>query len=119
MPALPLFLLAAGGAATAVVALCVRVVAAVPGGAWKPLAATGRMAMTWYFAHIVLGLGTLAALGLAGKQSLPAAAGCGLLFFGIAVLGSWAWQGVSRHGPLEWVMRKLTEPRPTGRPSRA
>jgi uncharacterized membrane protein YeiB len=105
MPALPLFLLAAGGTATAVIALCVRVGSSWPGRAWQPLAATGRMALTWYFAHILLGLGALVAFGLVGTQPLPVAAGYGLLFFGAAVILSCVWAGSFRQGPLEWVMR--------------
>ena len=106
MPPLPFFLLSAGGAATAVIALCVRAAAAYPGRGWRPLAATGQMALTWYVAHIVIGLGTLEALGMVGTKPLPVAAGYGLAFFGIAVLLSPIWKAVSRHGPLEWVMRK-------------
>lgn len=108
MPALPLFLLAAGGTATAVIALCVRVATAWPGGFWRPLAATGQMALTWYFAHIVFGLGALVALDRVGTERLPVAAGYGLLFFGSAVLLSWGWMSVFRHGPLEWVMRRVS-----------
>jgi uncharacterized protein len=106
MPALPLFLLAAGGTATAVIALCVRATS-WRSRAWRPLAATGQMALTWYFAHIVLGLGLLVALGRVGTESLPVAAGYGLLFFGVAVLLSWGWKAVFRRGPLEWLMRKV------------
>jgi uncharacterized membrane protein YeiB len=107
MPALPLFLLASGGEATAVIALCVRLTTAAPSRAWQPLAATGQMALTWYFAHIVLGLGTIVALNFVGSQTLPVAAGCGLGFFAAAVLVSWLWKTAFRHGPLEWVMRKV------------
>jgi uncharacterized protein len=107
MPALPLFLVAAGGEATAVIALCVRLSAGPPSRAWQPLAATGQMALTWYFAHIVLGLGGVVALGLVSSQPLPVAAGCGLGFFAVTVLVSWLWKMAFRHGPLEWVMRTI------------
>jgi uncharacterized membrane protein YeiB len=107
MPALPLFLLASGGEATAVITLCVRLAGAGSSRAWQPLAATGQMALTWYFAHIVLGLGTVEALGLVSSQPLPVAAGCGVGFFVVAVLVSWLWKKACRHGPLEWVMRKV------------
>ncbi|OWK36731.1 DUF418 domain-containing protein [Fimbriiglobus ruber] len=107
MPALPLFLLASGGAATAVIALCVRLTGREPSRGWRPLVATGQMALTWYFAHIMLGLGTVVALDLVGSQSLPVAAGCGVGFFAVAVLVSSVWKMVFRHGPLEWVMRKV------------
>jgi uncharacterized membrane protein YeiB len=102
-----LFLLASGGEATAVIALCVRLCGERLSRAWQPLAATGQMALTWYFAHIVLGLGTVEVLGLVNSQSLPVAAGCGVGFFIVAVLLSWLWKKVFRHGPLEWTLRKL------------
>jgi uncharacterized membrane protein YeiB len=107
MPPLPLFLLAGGGTAVAVIALCVRLATQWPPRFWRPLVDTGQMAFTWYFGHIILGLGTVEALGLVSTQSLPRAAGCGVLFFVLAVLISWLWKEVFRHGPLEWVMRKV------------
>jgi uncharacterized protein len=107
MPALPLFLMASGGEAVAVIALCVRLSGEGPSRYWQPLAATGQMALTWYFAHIVLGLGAIVALGLENSQSLPVAAGCGAGFFVVAILLSWLWKLAFRHGPLEWVMRKI------------
>ena len=106
MPALPLFLMAAGGTGTAVIALSVRLTSALPSRIWTPLVATGQMALTWYFAHIVVGLGSLVLFNLAGTQSLPAAASYGLLFFATAVLISCAWKSSARYGPLEWVMRQ-------------
>ena len=105
MPALPLFLLASGGTAVAVIALSVRAVAAWPSRLWWPLTATGQLALTWYFTHIVFGLGTVVALGLVASQPLPVAAGCGLGFFAAAVLVSSLSKMTFRHGPLEWVMR--------------
>ncbi|HTU90664.1 MAG TPA: DUF418 domain-containing protein [Gemmataceae bacterium] len=107
MPPLPLFLLAGGGTAVAVIALSVRLAARWPTRLWRPLIDTGQMAFTWYFGHIILGLGTVEALGLVSTQSLPRAAGCGVLFFALAILLSWLWKKIFRHGPLEWVMRKV------------
>jgi uncharacterized protein len=107
MPALPLFLLASGGTAVAVIALSVRVAGSWTSRLWQPLAATGQMALTWYVAHIVLGLGTVVALELTSSQSLPVAAGWGVAFFAVAILMSWLWKMMFQHGPLEWVMRKV------------
>jgi uncharacterized membrane protein YeiB len=107
MPALPLFLLASGGTAVVVMAGSVRLAEGWPGRFWRPLAATGQMALTWYVAHIVLGLGTVVGLGLTASQPLPVAAGCGVGFFALAVLTSWVWKRAFRHGPLEWAMRKV------------
>ncbi len=108
MPPLPLFLFTAGGAAVAVIALCVRAAGAWPGGPWvAPLAAMGQMALTWYAVHIVFGLGTVVALGLAGREPMPVGQACGLGFFAAAVLVSWLWKRWFRNGPLEWIMRRL------------
>lgn len=107
MPPLPLFLLAAGGTAVTIIALCVRLAARRPTRLWRPLVDTGQMAFTWYFAHIILGLGTVEALGLVSTESLPRAAGCGVLFFALAIQLSWLWKKAFRHGPLEWIMRKV------------
>jgi uncharacterized membrane protein YeiB len=108
MPPLPLFVLSSGGAAVAVIALCVRAAEAWPDAPWvAPLAAMGQMALTWYVVHIVFGLGTIVALGLATRQPMPVGQACGLLFFATAVLISWLWKGRFRNGPLEWVMRRL------------
>jgi uncharacterized membrane protein YeiB len=107
IPALPLFLLAAGGLATAVVAACALAGSRWPGRAWTPFASAGQMALTWYFAHIVIGLGTLVALDVVGTKPLPVAAGYGVVFFTAAVLLSWVWKSFFRHGPLEWVMRNV------------
>jgi uncharacterized protein len=104
MPALPLFLLASGGEAVAVIAFCSRLTG--PSPAWCPLAATGQMALTCYLTHIVVGLGVVVALGLADSQPLPIAAGCGVGFFAVSVVLSWLWTRAFRHGPLEWALRK-------------
>jgi uncharacterized protein len=107
MPALPLFLITAVGTATALISACAWIVAAWSGWGWRPLAVTGQMALTWYFAHIVIGLGGLVALQIVNTKALPVAAGYGLLFFVAAVLLSLAWKSLFRQGPLEWVMRRV------------
>jgi len=107
MPALPLFLLAGGGAAVTVIVLCVEMTQRLPAGIVKPFAATGRMALTWYVAHIIFGLGAIVALGLEGSQSLPTAAGYGVAFFVLAVVLSILWMRIFRQGPLEACMRVI------------
>jgi uncharacterized protein len=110
MPPLPLFLLSSVGTAVAVIALCVRVAEMWPSSRWlRPLTAMGQMALTWYFLHIAIGLGTVDALGLTAKQPLPVGEVCGVLFFTLAVLTSWVWKAYFAHGPLEWIMRKVAD----------
>ena len=108
MPPLPLFLLSSGGAAVAVIALCVRVADAWPSALWlSPMVAMGQMALTWYFFHVIFGLGAIVASGLTGSEPLPVGEACGVTFFVAAVFLSWLWKRRFRHGPLEWVMRQV------------
>ena len=67
----------------------------------------GQMALTWYVGHILLGIGFVVALGQVQRRPLPTAFVWGLSFFGLAVALSWVWKRFYRHGPLEWLMRKV------------
>jgi uncharacterized membrane protein YeiB len=108
MPPLPLFLMSSGGTAVVVIGLSIRVAEALPSGPWlRPLAAVGQMALTWYFGHILVGLGVIEASGRAASEPLPVAEGCGAVFFVLAVLTSWLWKRRFRQGPLERVMRAV------------
>jgi uncharacterized protein len=108
MPALPLFLLASGGEAVALIALCIRLTNDKRSRMLQPLVDTGRMALTWYFVHIVFGLGTIVALELQGTRSLPMAVAWGLGFFSLVVVASWRWMRTFRFGPLEWALRTVS-----------
>ncbi len=109
MPPLPLYFLSATSSAFAAIALCVQI-----GESWKeshwirPLIATGRMALTLYVAHIVIGMGILEALGLLTNQPLSMAVGSALIFCLSAVVFSYYWMAHFKLGPLEWLMRKVT-----------
>ncbi len=58
--------------------LCCLATNRCPGRGWKPLVATGQMALTWYMGHILIGLGGLVAFDQVGAHfGAPAAAGWG------------------------------------------
>jgi uncharacterized membrane protein YeiB len=108
MPPLPLFLVAATGTAVAIICLCLELGDRFAASWWvRALAATGQMAFTWYVAHILLGLGAVLTLGLAGQASLATALATGTGFFAGAVLISAWWRGRGRTGPLEWLLRRV------------
>ena len=60
---------------------------------WRaPLTAAGRMTLSLYVGHILLGMGTLEGLGvLDGSASLPAVLWCALLFLLLATAAAWLW----------------------------
>jgi uncharacterized protein len=110
MPPLPIFLLNAMGAALFVIGACVLVARRWQGSlVIRAFSATGRMALTWYVAHIVLGLGGVIALGWLGV-SHARALWTGIGFFGGAVLFSFWWSRWFARGPLEALFRRVTGP---------
>ncbi|MEM1204722.1 MAG: heparan-alpha-glucosaminide N-acetyltransferase domain-containing protein [Acidobacteriota bacterium] len=80
----------------------------------EALASTGQLALTLYVAHVLVGMGTLEALGwlAEGKgaegQSLGRAVLSALVFCVAAVGFAWGWRRYFNRGPVEWCMRKLT-----------
>jgi uncharacterized membrane protein YeiB len=108
MPPLPLFLLSAGGTAVAVIATSVWAGDRFASSFLvRALVATGQLAFTWYVAHIVLGLGTVMMLGLTEDQPLVVGVAAGIGFFLVAAVASFLWRRRFRHGPLEWLMRRV------------
>ena len=107
LPPLPLYLLHDVGCALLVIGAAVLAVRHWP-RAWPltALAATGRMAFTWYLAHLILGLGGVILLGwlrTSHFRALLTAFG----FFGMAVSVSVAWRKRFSHGPMEYVLRRI------------
>lgn len=108
MPPTPLYVLAAGGAALAAIALAVGVSehgARLPG--YRALLAAGRLALTIYVAHVLLGLGVLDAAGRLDDQPLWFAVAAAAAFYAGAVAFAALWTRRFERGPLEWVMRAV------------
>jgi len=108
MPPLPPFLLAAGATSLAVIAASLMIAARYPDAfPVRAVVACGQMAFTWYVVHIVIGLGSLVALGLTDNQTLATAVWMAAFFFAGISLISLAIRAAGRRGPLEWLMRKV------------
>ena len=111
IPPLPLFLLAACGASLVVISLSILVTTNWPDSIYiKSLVDTGQLALTWYFAHIYLGLGILVCCNLAGKLNIETSIAIGTGFFLIAVVLSRLWKLRFPYGPLESILRRLSQP---------
>jgi uncharacterized membrane protein YeiB len=107
IPPLPLFLLAAGSSAVAVIAASLPVAERF-GSAFpvRAVVACGQMAFTWYVLHIVVGLGTILSLDLT-DEPLWLAFSAALICFAAAALISLVVRSRRRRGPLEWLLRKV------------
>ncbi len=98
-------MLAGVGTASAVIGLCL-----ILNKRWARsalLVPAGRQSLTLYIAHIVIGMGTLEALGLLGNQSIAVSLTAALLSCALAVLYAKLWSCYFRRGPIEALMRKL------------
>lgn len=108
MPPLPLYLLAAGGTAVAVIALAAGLSERFVGSAvHEALTAAGRLSLTIYVAHVLLGMGALEAVGRLEGQSLEFAVAMAALFYLTAVGFAALWTRRFRQGPLEAGLRRL------------
>jgi len=67
----------------------------------------GRQTLTLYIAHILVGMGTLEALGMLGDQSIETVVLASLLFCFLAIIYARIWSSFFRRGPFELLMRKL------------
>lgn len=108
MPPLPLYICSAMGSTLVWLVLAVKV-ASFGGGhpLVQQLEHLGRLALTLYLAHILLGLGVLEALGLLQRASLPLSLGSACAFLILFGLFS-VWHRRHFHcGPVEWCLRKV------------
>lgn len=108
VPPGPLYVLAGFGAASFMVGLCLsisgrlRVIGLLP--IFVP---AGRQTLTLYIAHILIGMGTLEALGMLGQQSVSTSVVASLLFCTCATIYAYLWSQRFRRGPIETIMRRL------------
>ena len=107
VPPLPLFVISAGATACALIGLCLWITPSEPGRAWRPWLAMGRLALSLYVAHVLVGLGFLEAIGRLQGQSLVFATTSGLAFVGLSLLASWVHDRLWSRGPLERILRSV------------
>lgn len=115
IPPGPLYILAGIGTSTAIIGatlLITPLLTRLNIAEW--LAAPGRQTLTLYVAHILIGMGTLEALGkLDGSLSSPMIFTLSIGFATLTTLYAHAWSRITLRGPLETLMRMITEgPKP-------
>ncbi|WP_323035696.1 DUF418 domain-containing protein [Pararhodobacter sp.] len=108
VPPMPLYTLAGSGAASLTIGACLLLSdAAARWGVLRVITPAGRQTLTLYIAQILLGMGTLEALGRLGGQSVGQAVTAALLFCALATGYAWLWSRRFKRGPIEAVMRAL------------
>ncbi len=108
VPPMPLYTLAGLGAACVVVGVCLLISDRLKAmGVLRLLVPAGRQTLTLYIAHILVGMGTLEALGMLGGQTVAQAVGASLLFCFAATVYALIWARWFKRGPIEAMMRKI------------
>lgn len=109
MPPGPAYLLMGIGSASVAIGMSLRIASLWPGGVWRLLLPAGRMTLSLYIAHILIGMGLMETLGvLDGSRSLAEVALASSAFLTLATIAAWAWSLKIKQGPVETWMRWLT-----------
>jgi uncharacterized membrane protein YeiB/tRNA A-37 threonylcarbamoyl transferase component Bud32 len=107
-PPLPIFMLAAGSTAVVIVAVCLI---ASDRQRLRPvrsaLADCGRLTVTLYVAHVVVGMGLLRMMGRLGGQTLSFALISAAIMNAVLIVFAVFWCRSFRRGPLEWLIWKV------------
>lgn len=110
IPPLPQYMLSAGSSAVIVLLACLRLSNARPESkliGW--ISRTGQMTLTLYVAHVIVGMGSLEALGLLYDQSINVSLFAAVLFSVISIIFSVLWLSRFRTGPLEIIFKRLSQ----------
>ena len=72
---------------------------------------TGQLALTFYVAHVIIGMGIVEGLNpsMVGTYSIEFSVIYAVLFSLLCILFAVVWRKYQKFGPLEWVMRKVTD----------
>ena len=111
MPPMPLYILSGGATAMIVIVLCIAFTERVKDAKWiQPFVAVGQLALTVYVAHVILGMGIMEAMGwLNSDQTLVFAVTYSFVFYFAMVIFAHLWRQSFKRGPVEWLMRQLTD----------
>lgn len=112
MPPLPIYMISGSSIALFVISACILI-----GRKFEhskiidALNKTGQLALTFYVAHVILGMGIVETIepGKLGKYPVEFSVIYALAFSLLCILFAIIWRKYKASGPLEWVMRKLMD----------
>ncbi|MCA8835046.1 MAG: DUF418 domain-containing protein [Proteobacteria bacterium] len=108
IPPTPLYTLAGMGASATLIGLCLRgAPSLIRLDIARFIVPAGRLTLSLYLAHIVIGMGVLEILGALEGQSLTMSVSVALGFCLIGAVFSYLWLSRFKRGPLEALMRRL------------
>jgi uncharacterized protein len=112
MPPLPIYMFNGISIAFAIISACIIVAKRFENNKIiDALNKTGQLALTFYVAHVIIGMGIIEAINPAkmGNYSVEFSVVYALVFSLLCILFAVVWRKYKTSGPLEWIMRKLTD----------
>ena len=110
MPPLPIYMLSSAAFAIFVISSCIFISKRCKNNLLiNLLSKTGRLALTFYIAHVVIGMGIIETIYTKkmGHFSIKFSVTYALLFSTSCILFAAIWTKYKNLGPLEWIMRKI------------
>ncbi|MEO0895318.1 MAG: DUF418 domain-containing protein [Bacteroidota bacterium] len=111
MPPMPLYMVNGISISTTVISACILLAARYENNKIiDVLNKTGQLALTFYAAHVILGMGLVEGFTSTpyGEFSIEFSLIYALVFSLLCMLFAEIWLRYKKAGPLEWIMRKLT-----------
>ena len=112
MPPMPIYMINGIAISVVVISACILLANRFENNKiTKALHKTGQLALSFYVAHVVIGMGLIETLidKPLGTYSITFSLFYALIFSGCCILFAVIWLRFKTQGPLEWVMRKMTD----------
>lgn len=108
-PSMPLYILSAGGTGLIVIIFSIMLTERFAAARWlKPFISVGQLSLTIYLAHVIIGMDSMEMLGMLENRPQYFAVENAMICYAGCLLFAFIWKKRFDHGPLEWVMRRLS-----------
>jgi uncharacterized protein len=112
MPPLPVYMFNGIAIAFAIISACILIAKKFENSfIIDALNKTGQLALTFYVAHVIIGMGIIELINpyKIGNYSIEFSVSYAVIFSLLCILFAVVWRKYKKSGPLEWLMRKLTD----------
>lgn len=112
MPPLPIYMFNGVSIAFAIITACIIIAKRFENNIIiDALNKTGQLALTFYVAHVIIGMGIIETIdpNKMGNYSIEFSVIYALAFSLTCVIFAVIWKKHKKYGPLEWLMRKVTD----------
>ncbi|WP_296311645.1 DUF418 domain-containing protein [Winogradskyella sp. UBA3174] len=112
MPPLPIYMLSGIAIAFAIISACILIAKKFENSfIIDALNKTGQLALTFYVAHVIVGMGIIEIINPSkmGNYSIEFSVGYAIVFSFLCILFAVVWRKYKKSGPLEWMLRKITD----------